>query len=46
MATSTVERLLDYAQNTPPDALRSAASVEQRCSLITHNLAFLDGSGR
>ena len=39
VATSSVERLLDYARNTPPDALRSAASVDQRCALIARNLA-------
>jgi 4-O-beta-D-mannosyl-D-glucose phosphorylase len=41
VATSTVERLLDYVLKTPPDALRSAACVEQRVSLIQRNLAFL-----
>jgi 4-O-beta-D-mannosyl-D-glucose phosphorylase len=38
VATSTVDRLIDYARNTPPDALRSAASVEQRSGLIRKNL--------
>ena len=38
VATSTVERLLDYVKNTPPDGLRSAASVEQRFQLIGKNL--------
>lgn len=38
VATTTVERLTDYARNTPPDALRSAASVEQRSALIAKNL--------
>jgi 4-O-beta-D-mannosyl-D-glucose phosphorylase len=42
VATSSVERLTDYARNTPADALRSAKSVEQRCALIERNL----GSGR
>jgi len=37
VATSTVERLLDYALNTPEDGLRSAASVEQRLALIRRN---------
>ncbi len=39
IATSTVEKLLDYVTNTPPDALRSFASVEQRYELIGRNLA-------
>lgn len=38
VATSTVERLVDYATHTPPDPLRSAASVDQRAELIRRNL--------
>jgi 4-O-beta-D-mannosyl-D-glucose phosphorylase len=38
VATSSVARLVDYAMHTPADALRSAASVEQRCDLIRRNL--------
>lgn len=38
VATTRVERLLDYATNTPGDPLRSAAVVEQRCDLIRRNL--------
>ncbi|MEM1095140.1 MAG: glycosidase [Bacteroidota bacterium] len=41
VATTSVERLLDYAQHTPPDPLRSAASVEQRIALIQRNKAYL-----
>ena len=41
VATSTVERLVDYALHTPPDGLRSAASVQQRLDLIRKNRAFL-----
>lgn len=37
VATTTVERLLDYALHTPEDGLRSAASVEQRLALIRRN---------
>jgi 4-O-beta-D-mannosyl-D-glucose phosphorylase len=37
VATTTVEKLLDYAMNTPPDGLRSAASVAQRIALINLN---------
>ena len=38
VATSTVEKLLDYALNTPQDGLRSKICVEQRCRLIQKNL--------
>ncbi|MCG6915120.1 glycosidase [bacterium BMS3Abin03] len=41
VATSTVDRLLDYVFNTPPDALRSAACVEQRNKLISKNLELM-----
>jgi len=37
VATTTLERLLDYALKTPEDGLRSAASVEQRLRLIRRN---------
>jgi 4-O-beta-D-mannosyl-D-glucose phosphorylase len=39
VATTTVDRLLDYVINTPPDGLRSGRCVEQRCALIRRNLA-------
>ena len=39
VATSSVDRLLDYVLNTPEDSLRSAASVAQRIELIQHNLS-------
>jgi 4-O-beta-D-mannosyl-D-glucose phosphorylase len=39
VATSTVDRLLDYVMNTPEDGLRSAASVTQRIELIRRNLS-------
>lgn len=38
VATSTVERLVDYVTNTPEDGLRSALSVETRNRLISSNL--------
>ena len=41
VASSTVDRLLDYAFNTPADALFTAKCVEQRCELIDRNLALL-----
>lgn len=39
VATSTVETLTDYCLNTPPDGLRSAASVETLKRLIARNRA-------
>jgi 4-O-beta-D-mannosyl-D-glucose phosphorylase len=39
VATSSIDRLLDYAINTPEDGLRSAASVQQRLDLIRRNRA-------
>jgi 4-O-beta-D-mannosyl-D-glucose phosphorylase len=41
MATSTVEKLIDYCKNTPADGLRSAASVAVRNELISANLKLL-----
>lgn len=38
VATSTVEKLLDYALNTPEDGLRTGLSVQQRIRLIDANL--------
>lgn len=51
VATSTIAQLLDYVQHTPPDGLRSAASVQAINALIDHNAAHakekkvLDGIG-
>jgi 4-O-beta-D-mannosyl-D-glucose phosphorylase len=42
VATSSLERLVDYAVNTPPDPLTSVECVQQRNRLIRKNLAFLD----
>lgn len=42
VATSTVEKLVDYCKNTPPDPLRSAACVAQRNEMITRNLNILN----
>ncbi len=39
VATTTVERLVDYVRNTPPDPLRSAACVALRNEMIARNLA-------
>lgn len=42
VATTTVERLVDYVVNTPEDPLRSAACVEQRKRLIDDNLKLME----
>ena len=39
VATSSLARLVDYATNTPPDPLTSAACVELRSKLIAKNLS-------
>lgn len=41
VATTTIERLIDYVFETPQDALRSVKCVEQRCELIQSNLKLL-----
>jgi len=38
-ATSTIDKLVDYVKNTPPDALRSVDCVKQRIELIKKNRA-------
>lgn len=43
VATTTVEKMLDYVINTPPDGLRSTACVQQRIDLISRNLEHLRG---
>ena len=42
VATTTVEKMLDYVFNTPRDALRSVDCVKQRCELISKNLELLE----
>ena len=42
VATSSIDRLIDYMTNTPPDPLTSAACVQQRSQLIAKNLALLE----
>lgn len=44
VATSTVDRLLDYVMNTPEDPLRSYACVQQRIALINRNLELAKGN--
>lgn len=46
VATTTVDRLVDYVFHTPPDALRSVDCVKQRCGLIDRNLALLAREGK
>lgn len=41
VATSTIDRLVDYCMNTKPDGLRSETSVNTLSDLIDKNLAFL-----
>jgi 4-O-beta-D-mannosyl-D-glucose phosphorylase len=41
VATSTIDRLLDYVLHTPEDPLRSYACVEQRYALIEKNLKLM-----
>ena len=45
VATSTVERLVDYCLHTPSDGLRSSSSVETLKKLIDKNLALLGKKG-
>ncbi len=42
VATSSIDRLLDYCINTPPDGLRSAMSVETLKGIIAANKAYID----
>ena len=41
VATTTVEKLLDYVPHTPEDGLRSAACVQQRLELIRRNREYV-----
>ena len=41
VATTTVDKMLDYVFNTPRDPLRSVDCVKQRCDLIARNLELL-----
>ena len=41
VATTTIDKLVDYCVNTPADALRSAAAVQQRLQLISSNQAIM-----
>jgi 4-O-beta-D-mannosyl-D-glucose phosphorylase len=46
VATSTVDRLLDYVLNTPEDGMRSSLCVQQRVALIETNLEHMNEKGR
>ncbi|MDR1558302.1 MAG: glycosidase [Clostridiales bacterium] len=46
VASTSIDRLVDYVFHTPPDVGRSADCVRQRCDLIDKNLAFLRSAGR
>ena len=41
VVTTTVERLVDYCRNTPPDPGTSAACVRQRSEMIERNLRII-----
>ncbi|RPH37410.1 glycosidase, partial [bacterium] len=41
VATSTVDKLLDYVLHTPEDGLRTGLSVQQRVELIRKNLEIM-----
>lgn len=45
VATTTVDKMLDYAFNTPADPMRSRDCVKQRCDLIDRNLEYLKSVG-
>jgi len=41
VATTTVDKLVDYVFNTPEDPLRSVLCVQQRCDMIKKNMELL-----
>ena len=41
VATTTIDKLMDYVFNTPEDPGRSVLCVSQRCDLIKRNMEFL-----
>ena len=46
VATTTLERLVDYVFHTPTDPLRSVDCVKQRCELIRKNLEYITTEGK
>lgn len=45
VATSTVDKLVDYCLNTPPDGLTTSSSVETLKAMIEKNLKIMNGNG-
>ena len=45
VASTTVDRLMDFAFSTPSDPLRSADCVKQRCEFIEKNLEYMKTTG-
>ncbi len=45
VATTTVEKMLDYVMHTPEDGLRSAGCVAQRTDLISKNIKVMKALG-
>ena len=45
VATTTIDRLVDYVTNTPEDRFRSAASVQTLNKIIDQNLSFTAARG-
>ena len=43
VASTTLDRMVDFALHTPEDAMRSVECVAQRCAMIEKNLKFLRG---
>lgn len=42
VATTIIDKLVDYVFNTPEDPLRSVKCVEQRCAFIKKNLEYMN----
>lgn len=42
VASTTIDKLIDYVFNTPQDPLRSIECVAQRCDLVKKNLEYLN----
>ena len=42
VASTTIDKLIDYVFNTPQDPLRSVECVAQRCDLVRKNLEYLN----
>ncbi|MDE6591644.1 MAG: glycosidase [Oscillospiraceae bacterium] len=42
VASTTIDKLMDYTFNTPSDPLRSVDCVKQRCAMIENNMKFIN----